>query len=245
MKKLVVLLVIVFFSVHLMAQTFQEVKSENSAELQNLKKRLEDAKDRIYYLEVTLPEHSKKGGALYDNEKTRKELHFAPEELKSLKDKKARIEEQISALEESSYKIDASRIEKGSPNDLPKKMTAREYRRRNRSQAFSSLDLSGAVMNDKQELKGLLINDKTHKGENAYFQFVRVDVTEYVHRPNIMVPPNTEKVIFLPMGVYRCTVIYSTYRKDLEIHVDPRETVEAGKSNIKVHFWAQKALWEN
>ena len=239
------LLAIVFFVSPLMAQTFQEVKSENSAELQNLQKRLEDTKDRIYYLEVTLPERVKKGGALYDNEKTRKELHFAPDEVKNLKAKQTKIETAITALEESSYKIDSSRIEKGSPHDLPKKMTAREYRRRNRSQAFSSLDLSGAVMNDKQELKGLLINDKTNKGENAYFQFERVDITEYVHRPNIMVPPNTEKVIFLPMGVYRCLVVYSSYRKELTIHVDPRETVDVGKNNIKVHFWAQKALWDN
>lgn len=245
MKKVVLVLAIVLFSIPLIAQTFQDVKSENSAELQNLKKRLEDTKDRIYYLEVTLPEHIKKGGALYDNEKTRKELHFAPEELISLKVKQIKLESAIIDLEDSSYRVDEARIKKGSPNNLPERMTAREYRRRNRSQAFSSLDLSGAVMNDKKELKGLLINDKTHKGENAYFQFVRVDVTEYVHRPNIMVPPNTEKVIFLPMGVYRCVVVYSSYRKELEIHVDPRETVDAGKNNIKVHFWAQKALWDN
>lgn len=239
------LLVIVFFVAPLMAQTFQDVKSENSSELQNLQKRLENAKDRIYYLEVILPERIKKGGALYDNENTRKELHFAPEELKSLKDKKARVEEQISALEESSYKIDDSRIKKGSPSNLPEKMTSREYRRRNRSQAFSSLDLSEAVVNEKGELKGLLINDKVNKDENAYFQFERVDVKEYVHRPNIMVPPNTEKVISLPMGVYRCVVVYGSYRKDLTIHVDPRQTVEAGKHNLKVHFWAQKERWDN
>jgi hypothetical protein len=244
MKKLMLLLAIVLFSVSLMAQTFQDVKSENSTELQSLQNKLDDIKDRRYYLEVTLPERIKKGGALYDNEKTRKELHFAPEELISLKAKQAKIEAAITTLEESSYQVDEVRTRKGSPSNLPEKMTAREYRRRNRTQAFSSLDTFGAIMNEKKELKGLLINNKLGTGENAYFYFERTDIKEAIHHPKEIVEPNSKKIIYLPMGTYRCVVTCNGFSRSGIIISDPRTktTVKGTDGNEEVHFWAIQNL---
>lgn len=240
MKKLMLLLAIVFFVAPLMAQTFQDVKSENSSELQNLQKRLENAKDRIYYLEVTLPERIKKGGALYDNENTRKELYFSKDELISLKVKQMKIEAAIIDLEESSYKIDEVRTKKGAPNNLPEKMSAREYKRRSRTQTFTSLDLSGAIMNDKKELKGILINNKLGTGENAYFYFERTDIKGTSSIPKELVEPNSQKVIYLPMGTYRCVVTCNGASREGIVISDPRET-----TNVKgetVHFWTIQNL---
>jgi hypothetical protein len=245
MKKLMLLLVIVLFSVILAkSQTFQDVKSENSTELQSLQKKLDDVKDRRYYLEVTLPERIKKGGVLYDNENTRKELHFAPEEIISLKAKQAKIEAAITALEESSYQVDEVRTRKGSPSNLPEKMTAREYRRRNRTQAFSSLDTFGAIMNEKKELKGMLINNKLGTGENAYFYFERTDIKEAIHHPKEMVEPNSKKIIYLPMGNYRCVVTCNGFSRAGVIISDPRTktTVKGVNGDEEVHFWAIQNL---
>lgn len=241
MKKVVLMLAVVLFSVILTkAQTFQDVKSENSTELQSLQERLDDIKDRRYYLEVTLPERIKKGGALYDNEKTRRELHFAPEETTSLKAKQVKIEAAITALEEASYKIDEARIKKGAPNNLPEKMSAREYRRRSRTQTFTSLDLSGAVMNDKQELKGVIINNKLGTSENAYFYFERTDIKSASYIPKELVEPNSKKEIYLPMGTYRCVVTCNGASKEGIVISDPRETTEV--KGEKVHFWAIQNL---
>lgn len=246
MKKLIVLLSILFFGANFVsAQTYKEVKNVNVEEIQKLQKKLDEIKDRRYYLEVTLPERIKKGGIIYKNPKTLKEEYFAKEDLVSLRAAQTKIEAAIELLENSSSGVEKTRTEKASPNNLPEEMSARQYKRRNRTQAFTSLDLSHAVMNEKQELMGLLINDKMYAGEIAYFRFVRTDIEDLVPLPTFPVKYNTEKIIYLPMGVYECTIMYNNFSKTYIITVDPRRTVEAGKNNQRVHFWAIKERYDN
>jgi len=246
MKKLMVLLVVLFFGANFVsAQTYKEVKNVNAEEIQALNKELGGINDRMYYLETTLPEQIKKGGLLYDNHKKRQELYFSKEEIGELNAKKMKLKNEISLLEESSHGIEKSRTEKASSNNLPEEMSARQYKRRNRTQAFTSLDLSHAVMNEKQELKGLLINNKSFADEYAFFRFERTDIVEEIKRPAIPVPPNTEKTIYLPMGTYVCTITYSNWCKRFSVPVDPRMTVEAGRGNQIVHFWAMKEKYDN
>lgn len=246
MKKSMVLLIVLFFGINFVsAQTYSEVKNVNSEEIQKLQKKLEEIKDRRYYLEVTLPDRIKKGGILYKNPKTLQERYFAKEDSINLRAAQTKIEAAITLLENSSYGVEKTRTEKASPNNLPEEMSDRQYKRRSRTQAFTSLDLSHAVMNEKQELKGVLINNKIFVDEYAFFKFERTDIIETIDRPAIMVPPNTEKTIYLPMGIYKCTISYSNWRKYFSVPVDPRITVEAGRGNQTVHFWAMKERYDN
>lgn len=240
MKKIIVMLVTMLFVSSLMAQTFRSVKAENRAEQKLLNEKLETVKDRLFYLTVTLKSIPASTNEK-ENEKIKKDKHFADKEIADLEAKQKKLETLIDELEESSLEIERLRIKKGSPKNFPEEMGPIEYKRRNRTQAYNTLENAGAIMNSKNELKGLLINNKIGLSQNAIFYFVRTDIKE-VPRPGIIVDPKSEKAIFLPMGTYHCTVVCGHEKKQGMVSVDPRTSTEAGANSEPVHFWVIQNL---
>lgn len=129
-------------------------------------------------------------------------------------------------------------------SNYPDRMGPVEYRQRGRSQSFRALEGVKADTDEQKELNGLLINSKLAVGETAYFLFTRTDIKENFHRLAIPVKPNTEKEIKLPMGTYYVEISCgsTSNTKGAIVHVDPRQTTQAGKKEQTVYFWAEKCL---
>jgi hypothetical protein len=244
MKKTLVILVMgLIFASFASAQTYNDVKSVNSKELKALNSQLERINDRIYYLDVTLPiDSAATNGAMHKSTDKKRDLTFRLEESKRLKAQKTLLIAAIGKIDSSFYKIEDQRMTEGSPNNLPEQMSPREYKRRSRTQAFETLENTVAIMDANQKLKGKLINNKVGTKENAYFYFKRLDINEAITRPGIIVKPNSEESVWLPMGEYLCTVQCGSFSTSGIVHVDPRVTTEAGQHKETVHFWAAKEL---
>lgn len=244
MKKLVVILVfgLILASV-VSAQTYSDVKSENSQELKALNDKLAKINDRIYYLDVTLPiDSATTNGAMHRNNAKKRDLLFRTEESKRLKSQKTLLLTAIDKLDKSSYKIDDERMAEGSLDNLPERMGPVEYKQRGRSESIKLARGGQSNTTEQRLFNGLLINSKIGMGEKAYFKFRRIDIKENFERAKIPVDPKDEVEITLPMGIYVCTVECGNLSYAYRVPVDPRSTTKAGKDKKTVYFWMEKTL---
>lgn len=245
-KKIVIMKKILFvlfgallISIGAQAQTYSQNQNLVNSENIKLEKRLEEVKNRIYYLEVSLNQRIEEinGSANYSLQKKElnkleKEKKFAPEDLESLNTEKANLESAISKLKKTGLDGTEYRTESDKKSNLPEQMSQREFNRRSRTQVVKLSD-GEAGINGPKKFEGLIINDKMGRGETASFYITRIDI-KGVPTESVSLGPGNQKLWSLYAGTYEARIICGAYNTSFIFHVDPR---------VKNWFEGQEVYW--
>lgn len=231
MKKFL-FIIIALISFGAQAQTYTETQERVNAEILKFQTRLDEVKNQIYYLEVTLDkdiyEISHKPNLTFVNKaelaEMEKKKHFAPEDLVTLKLEKNKLEEALKSLKETGLEGTEYRTQSDVKSNLPEQMSPRQYRRYSRTQSYKlseGIITSDGNSSSVNQFKGILINDKTGLGEVTMFYITRTDIRNSP-TVSIEVDPGKRKTWLLAAGTYQVQIVCGAYDATRIFHVDPR-----------------------
>lgn len=231
MKKLWLFLVLVVATItNLSSQTYKEVQKRNGLEMNRLEKEIDKIKDRIFYLEVTLPEEIKEstGEKL---KKLQQESYFAESDLSILKESKKELEVSLINMQENSLVAMEYRSETDIYSNLPEEMGPISYKRRVRAQIFK--ERSGAA-GEVKKYPGLLVNLKQGLGELTTFNIYPWGMREV--KPLVYIlNPRERLMVDLAPGDYEVEIISGQYVGYLKINVDPAIIKHADGKSV---YWS-------
>jgi hypothetical protein len=249
MKKILFFLFL-SFATCIQAQTYDENQELISRETIRLKQRLTEVKDIIYYLDVYLdqkiaelvaktnPTSSQKE----ELEKLQKEKYFATKgDLEKLQEEKRSLEGSLRNLNETSLSATAYHTQVNVTSEIPKQMSAYEYQRYTRAQAYRISEeifrgTCGVDTINTKRYPGLVINDKRGLGETVNFYITRTDISN-VPTVSLCLNPGEKKTWSLPAGTYQAVVVYGSFSESFIFHVDPRVLNWFDEQNV---YWAMR-----
>lgn len=229
---------IILFCPNIKGQTYKQSQSFIGLESSKLGDRLKEINDRIYYLEVTLPDRLVKTKNMNELRQLKKDEHFASEELKSLKAEKNKVSKALETMENVSLAGAQYRAETDIVSDVPKEMSQRTFKRSTRSQYYRVAEEIVNRTSDGSKAKkfeGILINYKRGRDEVDQFDINRLDVNGLPTISKLLDPEERLKLELLP-GKYQIDVIYGSQIQSHYITVDPGIVKHADKQDV--YFFA-------
>jgi len=233
MKKIVLFSIIALFSFGAKAQTFAETQGRVSNETAKLEKRLSEIKDRIFYLEVTVPNKMKKSKTLSELRGLEKEDYFSKDEATRLRNEMDQIKMTLTEVTQTGLKGVEYRTEEDMTSNLPERINQREYAQRVRANNLKS-ETSG------QMFEGIMVNYKMGQGENANIVICRNYVSGLPPVLKATLLPGQREKEFLPAGDYIAIVSCGPVREQYTFSVGPL----AGNKRFEgvKTYWA---VWKN
>ena len=215
MKKFVLFFVISLLSISAKAQTFDQTQARVDLQSTKLEKELKEVKDRIFYLEVIIPERIMKSKSLTEIQQLKKEAYFSANEVTQLKAKKVLLENAIQKLTKTGLDGIEYRTQADLKSNLPEEMNPREYARRVRAN-----DLKSEIGGEK--FMGILANYKTGQGELALITISRSNVKGLAPVISVLLQPGEKQKAVLLAGEYEVTISCGSYSKAWPLSVKPR-----------------------
>jgi hypothetical protein len=232
MKKVMFLLLTVLSVVAVKSQTYQKNIARINSDICGFQNKLNETKDRIYYLEVTLINKimddslktiSKQKYPLSganNLEQLRKERFFAKDELIILYNQKGTLEKAIMNLKETLLSGKEKIAKEVVVSRIPERMSRFEYKQRTRSLMYKASEgiLSGSGQSGLFD--GLLVNYKIGRNEITTFTIININFPEF---PPVIKTLNPEERLYvaLPVGDYQVTVTCGSFSKAHIFNVSP------------------------
>jgi hypothetical protein len=214
MKKLVLIFVVALFSCNTQAQTFTQTQERVSAETAKLEKRLSEIKDRIFYLEVTVPNKMKKSKTLSELRELEKEDYFSKDETVRLRSEMDQIKKSLAEVTKTGLEGVEYRTEADMKSNLPERMNQREYGQRVRANNLKS-ETSG------QMYEGVMVNYKMGQGEIANIFIYRNYVSGLPPVLKATLLPGQREKDLLPAGDYIAIVSCGPVTEQYTFSVGP------------------------